>query len=76
MANVILSHRLSNNDGYGDYEVLIASQANSTGVKRLILVTIISTTGYWSLFKIEHNGAIVDEKLSYEEAREIYNNVR
>lgn len=76
MKEITLNHILSNNDGYGEYETIIASQSNSSGVKRLILINSISVGCMSNYFKIEHNGNCIDFALSLEIAKEKYNAVR
>lgn len=71
-----LNHFLSNDDGYGEYETIIASQSNSSGVKRLLLINSITVSGISSYFKIEHNGQVVDFALSLDIAKNKYNAIQ
>ena len=71
-----LNHFLSNNDGYGEYETIIASQSNSSRVKRLILINSITVSGIASYFKIEYNGQVVDFALSLTTAKDKYNAIQ
>ncbi len=70
-----LNHTLSNNDGYGDHEIIIASQSNSAGTKKLILVLVISAEIVRNYFKIVKNGEIQSIALTPDGAREQYNNI-
>ena len=49
-----LNHYLTSNDGYGEFEHLVASQANGAGTKKLVLVTVISVGQTQSYFKLLH----------------------
>ncbi len=70
---VTLNHTLAFNDGYGDYESIIASQTNSSGTKKLVLVTIVSTISVATYFKVLKNTNIVEHTTSFERAKNTYN---
>ena len=75
MKEKTLDHFLSNNDGYGEYMTIIASQSTTNRSKRLILINSITVSGIASYFKIEHNGQVVDFALSLETAKNKYNTI-
>jgi hypothetical protein len=70
-----LNHILSDNEGYGDYEVVIASQANASGTKKLILVTEVSVSGVSSYFKILRDNKYRMSSSVFEGARKMYNSI-
>ena len=71
-----LNHYLTSNDGYGEFEHLVASQANGAGTKKLVLVTVISVGQTQSYFKLLHNNNIVGFSLDIEDAKQKYNNIQ
>lgn len=76
MKEKTLDHTLSYNDGYGEYEAIIASQSNNAGVKRLILISCVNIVGVNAYYKIEHNGAIVGFAFSLDVAKQKYNAIK